>query len=96
MDDVGLGSEQVGLLITIEMVAATLCILPASYFYDKYGREPFVFVTFIMFTLFPIALWFSNSFALLVLAFALRGLEEFGDTPRTALIISYCDPGRHG
>ncbi len=96
MDTVGTDAKQVGILVTIEMLTATLCIIPASYFADKYGREPFVFVTFIMFTLFPVALWFSGSFAMLALAFAVRGLKEFGDTPRKALIIGYCDPQRRG
>src|SRR5450432_2134381 len=96
MDYVGRDAKQVGLLITIEMLAATLCIIPASYFADKYGREPFVFVTFIMFTLFPVALWLSGSFAMLALAFAIRGLKEFGDTSRKALIIGYSDPQRRG
>ncbi len=96
MDDVGTDAKGVGLLTTIEMLAATLCIIPASHFADKYGREPFVFVTFIMFTLFPVTLWFSGSFAMLALAFAIRGLKEFGDTSRKALIISYSDPQRRG
>ncbi|HXA09237.1 MAG TPA: MFS transporter [Chthoniobacterales bacterium] len=96
MDYVGTDAKQVGLLTTVEMLAATLCIIPASHFADKYGREPFVFVTFIMFTLFPIALWLSGSFAMLALAFAIRGLKEFGDTSRKALIIGYSDPQRRG
>ena len=96
MDYVGIDAKQVGILTTIEMLTATLCIIPASHFADRYGREPFVFVTFIMFTLFPMALWFSTSFALLMLAFAIRGLKEFGDTSRKALIVSYCDPQRRG
>ena len=49
-----------------------------------------------MFTLFPVSLWLSTSFALLMFAFAIRGLKEFGDTSRKALIISYCDPQRRG
>ncbi len=96
MDYVGTDAKGVGLLTTVEMLAATLCIIPASHFADKYGREPFVFVTFIMFTLFPVTLWFSGSFAMLVLAFAIRGLKEFGDTSRKALIIAYSDPQRRG
>jgi MFS family permease len=96
MDYVGADAKGVGLLTTVEVVAATLCIIPASHFADKYGREPFVFVTFIMFTLFPVALWLSGNFAMLVLAFAIRGLKEFGDTSRKALIIGYSDPHRRG
>ena len=96
MDYVGTDAKQIGLLTTVEMLTATLCIIPASHFADKYGREPFVFVTFIMFTLFPVALWISGSFAMLALAFAIRGLKEFGDTSRKALIIGYSDPQRRG
>jgi hypothetical protein len=33
---------------------------------------------------------------LLLLAFAIRGLKEFGDTSRKALIIGYCAPERRG
>lgn len=96
MDQVGIDAKQVGILTTIEVLVATICIVPASHFADKYGREPFVFVTFIMFTLFPVALWLSGSFAMLALAFAIRGLKEFGDTSRKALIIGYSDPQRRG
>jgi MFS family permease len=96
MDNVGIDAKQVGFLVTIEVLAATACIIPASYFADKYGREPFVFVTFIMFTLFPITLWLSRNLAMLIAAFAIRGLKEFGDTSRKALIIGYSDPRRRG
>jgi MFS family permease len=96
MDYLGADGKQVGLLTTIEVVTASLCIIPASHFADKYGREPFVFVTFIMFTIFPLALWFSDSFVMLAFAFVIRGLKEFGDTSRKALIISYSDPQRRG
>ena len=96
MDYVGMSGQQVGILTTVEMIAATLCIIPASHFADKNGREGFVIVTFIMFTLFPIALLLSKSFPALMVAFAIRGFKEFGDTSRKALIIAYCDPQRRG
>jgi MFS family permease len=96
MDNVGASAKQVGILTTIEVVVASACIIPVSHFADKHGREPFVLATFGFFTLFPIALWLSSSFALLVVAFAIRGLKEFGDTSRKALIIGYCPPERRG
>jgi MFS family permease len=96
MDYVGVSGKEVGVLTAVEMLAATLCIIPASYFGDRYGREPFVIATFVMFTLFPISLLVSRSFSALVIAFAIRGLKEFGDTSRKALIIGYCDPARCG
>ena len=96
MDYIGVSGRQVGILTTIEMLAATLCILPASHFADRRGREPFVIVTFIMFTLFPISLLMSRSFSALVIAFMIRGFKEFGDTSRKALIIGYSDSYRRG
>ena len=96
MDYIGMSGEQVGVLTAIEMLAATLCIVPTSHFADKYRREPFVIATFVTFTLFPITLLISRSFSALVLAFTIRGLKEFGDTSRKALIISYSGPERRG
>jgi MFS family permease len=96
MDYIGLSGEQVGVLTTVEMLAATLCIIPASHFADKYAREPFVIITFVMFSLFPISLLVSRSFSALVIAFAIRGLKEFGDTSRKALIIGYAESERRG
>ena len=96
MDYVGMSGEQVGILTAIEMLAATLCIIPASYYADRSDREPFVIVTFVMFTLFPISLLASRSFSALVIAFVIRGLKEFGDTSRKALIIGYSESQRRG
>ena len=101
MDYIGMSAKEIGVLTTVEMLAATLCIIPAAHYADRYGREPFVIVTFIMFTLFPISLLISHafpsySFVLLVVAFVIRGFKEFGDTSRKALIIGYCDPSRCG
>ena len=96
MDYIGVSAKQVGFLTAIEVLTASLCILPTSYFADKSQREPFVLLTFVMFTLFPISLWVSRSFTMLVVAFVIRGLKEFGDTSRKALIVSYAEPQRRG
>jgi MFS family permease len=96
MDYIGVSAKEIGVLTSVEMLAATLCIIPAAHYADRYGREPFVIVTFIMFTLFPIGLLVSKSFPALLIAFAIRGFKEFGDTSRKALIIGYCDQARCG
>jgi MFS family permease len=96
MDYIGVSAKEIGVLTTVEMLTAVLCIIPASHYADRYGREPFVIVTFIMFTLFPISLLVSRSFFALLVAFAIRGFKEFGDTSRKALIIGYCNPARCG
>jgi MFS family permease len=96
MDYIGVSGEQVGILTAVEMAVAMLCIIPTSHYADRHRREPFVIATFVMFTLFPIGLLFSRSFSALVIAFTIRGLKEFGDTSRKALIIGYSDSERRG
>ena len=96
MDYAGATGREVGLLTTIEVLVATLCIIPSSYFADRHRREPFVAATFAMFTLFPVVLLFSRSFPVLMIAFFIRGLKEFGDTSRKALIVTYSEPERRG
>lgn len=85
---------QFGYLTTIEMVTAILIYIPVAYFADKAGKKPFVVMTFGFFTLFPLALLFSHSFATLALSFVLRGLKEFGEPTRKALIMDLSPENR--
>jgi len=78
---------QFGLLTSIEMLTALLIYIPVAYMADKGGKKIFVLITFVFFTLFPLALLFCQSFALLVPVFILRGLKEFGEPTRKALIM---------
>ena len=91
---------QFGLLTATEMVTAVLCYIPVAYYADRTGKKPFVLVTFVFFTLFPLALMFCHSFWLLVPAFVLRGLKEFGEPTRKALIMDLapedCKAGMFG
>jgi len=77
---------QFGVLTAIEMGAAVLVYIPVAYLADRSTKKPFVLMTFVFFTLFPLALLWCRSFAALVLAFILRGLKEFGEPTRKALI----------
>src|SRR5690606_16483709 len=60
---------------------------------DRYGKKPFVLMTFGFFTAFPLALLFCRSFASFALAFVLRGLKEFGEPTRKALIMDLAPEG---
>jgi len=82
-----LSEFQFGLLTTVEMVTAMLIYIPIAYLADRYTKKPFVLITFGFFTLFPLVLYFSRTFVTLVLAFVLRGLKEFGEPTRKALIM---------
>ena len=92
MDHLGISASQAGALTAVEMIFSILCLIPAAHLADRYGREPFVFGTFVFFTLFPLTLWAAHSFVALLVAFAVRGLKEFGEPARKALIIGFC-PG---
>jgi predicted MFS family arabinose efflux permease len=96
MDNVGVSATQVGVLIAVEMATAVACYVPVSHLADQYGKEPFVIATFIFFTLFPVALVMAKSFPLLVVAFVVRGLKEFGDPSRKALIVQYAPAQMRG
>ncbi len=80
-------AAQFGLLTSVEMATALICYLPVARFADKGTKKPFVFVTFINFALFPLVLLFCRSYAWLLLAFVVRGLKEFGEPTRKALIM---------
>lgn len=85
---------QFGLLTTVEMVTAMLVYIPVAYLADRSTKKPFVLMTFVFFTLFPAALWFSRSFGVLAAAFVLRGLKEFGEPTRKALIMDLAPEDR--
>ena len=92
MDSGGLTAQQFGYLVAFEMVTAMLCYIPVAHLADKYGRRPFVLITFVFFTVFPVTLLWAHNFAWLALAFVVRGLKEFGEPARKALIIGEAAP----
>ena len=87
MNNVGISAPQFGLLTAIEMITAMLIYIPIAYLADKNTKKPFVVITFINFTLFPLFLLFSHSFPMLIVAFIVRGMKEFGEPTRKALIM---------
>ena len=94
-DHAGLVSPlQFGVLRTVEMTTAALIYLPVAFLVDRSHKKPFVLLTFVFFTLFPLALLVSRSFEALIAAFVLRGLKEFGEPTRKALILELAPEGR--
>lgn len=87
MDVNGLSALQFGALTTVEMVTAMLVYIPIAYLADKNTKKPFVAITFVFFTIFPLVLLFSRSFEMMIVAFIIRGLKEFGEPTRKALIM---------
>lgn len=93
IQNVGVSGFQFGLLTAVEMTTAALIYLPVAYLADRSSKKPFVVTTFGFFTVFPLLLLFSDSFTLLVVAFVVRGLKEFGEPTRKALIMSLAPAG---
>jgi MFS family permease len=91
---------QFGILTSIEMATAVLVYIPVAHLADKSTKKPFVVITFIFFTFFPFVLIFCQSFLWLIPAFVLRGLKEFGEPTRKALILDLapetCKAGMYG
>lgn len=83
----GISAIQFGVLTTIEMVTAMLVYIPIAYLADRNTKKPFIFITFIFFTIFPLALLLARSFPMMIMAFIIRGLKEFGEPTRKALIM---------
>ncbi len=87
MRNKGLNAGQFGILTAIEMVTAMLIYIPVAYLADRGSRKPYIAITFANFTLFPLVLSVSGTYTALIFAFILRGLKEFGEPTRKALIL---------
>ena len=85
---------QFGTLTAIEMATAVLVYIPVAALADRGEKKPFVLLTFVFFSVFPVVLYFSHSFGWLVVAFVIRGLKEFGEPTRKALILDLAPAGR--
>lgn len=83
-----------GWLSAVENITAVLVYLPVAYLADRFGKKPFVLITFAFFTCFPLALLHAHSLWPLAAAFVLRGLKEFGEPTRKALIMDLAPEGR--
>lgn len=83
----GITALQFGYLSAIEMTTAMFIYVPVAWLADRGGKKPYVVITFFNFALFPLILLGAHSFGLMVVAFIIRGLKEFGEPTRKALIM---------
>lgn len=82
----GKTSMEFGIYIGLQMMVAIALYIPAARIADHIGRRPLILVTFTLFALFPLAL-IALPPELLVVAFIIAGLREFGEPARKALIV---------
>jgi MFS family permease len=87
---------QFGLLTSVLMATAIASYVPAASLAGRAEKKPFVILTYVFFTLFPLAVLVSRSFGALLVAFAVGGLREIGEPARKALIVDLADPSARG
>ncbi|MGH9315966.1 MAG: MFS transporter [Thermoanaerobaculia bacterium] len=87
---------QFGILTSVLMGTAILSYLPAGSGAERIEKKPFVLLTYVFFSLFPLAVFLSRSFLPLLGAYVLGGLREIGEPARKALIVDLADPLARG
>ncbi len=87
---------QFGLLTSVLMGTAILSYVPAAALSERAEKKWFVVLTYLFFTLFPVAVVLSRSFIHLVLAYVVGGLREIGEPARKALIVDLAEPHLRG
>jgi MFS family permease len=93
---VKISPSRFGLLTSVLMGTAIVSYLPAAALAARAEKKWFVLLTYVFFSLFPLAVFFSRSFPALILAFAVGGLREIGEPARKALIVDLSDPRARG
>lgn len=83
-----------GALSALESIVAMVLYIPAAIWADRGGRKAVVTATLGFFALFPLVLHFAQTPLLLALAFIVRGMKEFGEPTRKALIVDLAPPDR--
>src|SRR5207244_1630402 len=85
----GVTARFYGILVAIEMVTATLVYLPSASMAARWGRKPFVVLTFCFFAFFPLAVMRARNSWQLAAAFVIAGLREIGEPSRKSMITGF-------
>lgn len=84
----GVSPVTFGTLTALEMTSAILIYVPVAWLIERHGtKKPYIAITFGFFSAFPLVLMFAGSLPALAFAFVIRGLKEFGEPARKALIL---------
>lgn len=78
-----------GLLYAVQQGVSIASYLPGGRIADLTGRGPLVALTFVFFATFPLAVRLATSFPMLLAAFLIGGLKEFGEPARKSLIVDF-------
>jgi len=89
LDIIKIDPFQFSLLTPIGVITAMISYMPAAKLSDRYGRKPFVCVTFLCLGLRPLLFAFAPNFWWLIPAAITGGLVEFGEPARKALVADF-------
>lgn len=76
-----------GLLLALQAGVVLAVYYPAARAADRGARKPWVALTFLFFTLYPLAVFVAHTHLMLALAFVVGGLREIGEPARKASIV---------
>lgn len=93
MRNIGASATTFSMLTVVEMITAMFIYIPVAYLSEKTSGKLCISITFVFFTLFPLVLLFSTTVPALIFAFVIRGLKEFGEPTRKALIVKLAPEG---
>jgi MFS family permease len=96
LEVVKVSPSQFGVLTAVLTATAIVSYFPAAALAGRAEKKSFVVLTYVFFSLFPLAVVLSRSFAGLAAAFVVGGLREIGEPARKALIVDLSDPGVRG
>jgi MFS family permease len=85
-----------GSLVALRMATSILVYLPIAALADRWGRTPFVVLSFVCFALFPFLLASAQGPVGLIAAFVCAGLREIGEPARKAMIVDLADAAQRG
>ena len=92
----GLSPAQFGVLTSILTATAIVSYFPAAALAGRAEKKWFIVLTYVFFTLYPVAVLLSRSFLQLACAFAIGGLREIGEPARKAFIVDSAEPAKRG
>ena len=93
---VGIKPAQFGILTAVLMATAIVSYFPAAALAERAEKKPFVVATYVFFSIFPVAVVLSRSFAALLAAYVVGGLREIGEPARKAMIVDLAEPAARG
>lgn len=95
-DVLHVGIGYYGLLYALQQTVAIAMYLPAGKLADYSGRRSLIALTFFFFAIFPFVVFIAHSTPLLIAAFVIGGLKEFGEPARKSFIVDHVDEAERG